>query len=157
MREVTVCKLDPNGRETFRYTGRIVAEGARYAEIEAYFGRPDVALPYVTFRTGDRLIETFYTDRWYNVFALYDVTGGHLKGWYCNITRPAEITPERIAWQDLALDVWVSPAGDVLVLDEDEFATLNLDVETQTAARHAVETIRALAAAGEGPFTVLVG
>ncbi|MFQ3536523.1 MAG: DUF402 domain-containing protein, partial [Aggregatilineales bacterium] len=136
---ITVRKILPDGSEAMRYSGRVLERTALSITIEAFFSRPDVPLPYVTFRRGDRLIERFYTNRWYNIFELYDVSGGHLKGWYCNIARPALIDADNILWFDLALDVWLSPAGDVLVLDEDEFAELALDEATRRAALSAVD------------------
>ncbi|MFN8420148.1 MAG: DUF402 domain-containing protein [Anaerolineae bacterium] len=57
---------------------------------------------------------------WYNIFELHDVSDDHLAGWHCNITRPATITDDSVSWSDLALDVFISPVGDVLIVDEDE-------------------------------------
>ena len=99
----------------------------------------------------DSDLETFYRDRWYNVFAVYDRDDGVLKGWYCNVTRPATITDAAVSSDDLALDVWVSPAGDVTVLDEDEFAALPLPPADRTAARAALAQLLALAGRGELP------
>lgn len=154
---LTVRKILPDGNEAMRYQGRVLERTARSVTIEAFFARPEVRLPCVTFRTGDRLIEHFYTDRWYNIFELYDVSGGHLKGWYCNIARPAVIDATSILWFDLALDVWVSPAGDVIVLDEDEFVALALDAATQQAARAAVAELRARVERGDAPFAIVIG
>lgn len=140
-----------------RYSGRVLERTALSITIEAFFSRPDVPLPYVTFRRGDRLIERFYTNRWYNIFELYDVSGGHLKGWYCNIARPALIDADNILWFDLALDVWLSPAGDVLVLDEDEFAELALDEATRRAALSAVDELKARFGRGDSPFSLPIG
>jgi hypothetical protein len=154
---ITVRKILPDGSEAMRYRGRVIARSETWIQIEAFFSRPDVPLPYVTFRTGDRMIEYFYTDRWYNVFELYDVRGGHLKGWYCNIARPAVVDEESILWFDLALDVWVSPVGDVLVLDQDEFAELLLDAATQRAALAAVDELKARIERGDAPFALQIG
>lgn len=154
---MTVRKILPDGHESMRYSGRVLERTVVSVTLEAFFSRPDVPLPYVTFRTGDRLIERFYTDRWYNIFELYDVSGGHLKGWYCNIARPAVFDGTDILWFDLALDVWISPAGDVLVLDEDEFAELELDETTQRAALAAVDDLKARFERGEPPFALLIG
>lgn len=149
---ITIYKLDHNGREKFHYTGTLVDRGANWLRIEARFHGRDVVRDFVTFRTGDRMVEWYYTDRWYNVFEVYDKTHGHLKGYYCNITRPAIITPDSISWPDLALDVWVSPQGDILILDEDEFEALQLDAETRAAALHAVDDLRQRIERGDTPF-----
>jgi len=49
---------------------------------------------------------------------------GDLKGWYCNITKPAVVTEDELTFVDLALDLWVWPDMRYLVLDEDEFDEL---------------------------------
>ena len=36
-----------------------------------------------------------------------------------------------ISYVDLALDLWVAPDGTQTVLDEDEFAAIDLDAETR--------------------------
>ncbi len=86
-----------------------------------------MALAYARFSPGDIFTETFYTDRWYNVFEIVDAQQ-KLKGWYCNITRPSRITENEneneIEWDDLALDVWMDTQGAQQVLDEDEFEAL---------------------------------
>lgn len=150
--EITICKLDHNGLETWRYTGQVVDQGATWMKIEAYFNRPDSDAGYVVFRQGDRFVEWFYTDRWYNIFEIHDGTDDHLKGYYCNITRPAIIEPDKISWPDLALDVWIDPKGSIQVLDEDEFAALAIDDEMRANARRAVEELRRHVERRESPF-----
>ena len=49
-----------------------------------------------------------------------------MKGWYCNITEPAEILDGAVSYMDLAIDLLVYPDGRQLVLDMDEFAALEL-------------------------------
>ena len=106
----------------------------------------------MVFRRGDVMTEWFYDDRWYNVFKVEDDTGERLKGYYCNITRPAEISESTIAADDLALDVFVSPEGEITLLDEDDFAALPLTDEERQSAREAVEQIRTLLSKRESPF-----
>jgi len=48
-----------------------------------------------------------------------------------------------ISYVDLALDLWVAPDGTQTVLDENEFAALNLDTETRYQARAALEELQA--------------
>jgi predicted RNA-binding protein associated with RNAse of E/G family len=123
---LTVYKLDHHGREVWRYPARVLAR-------------------------GDRLVETFYSDRWYNVFAVYNRDDGALKGWYCNVTRPATITDVLVSSDDLALDVWVSPDGAVTILDEDEFEALALNDGERKAARGALAQIIELAQSSRLP------
>ncbi|MBK7217511.1 MAG: DUF402 domain-containing protein [Candidatus Promineofilum sp.] len=140
-----VYKLDHHGREVWRYPGRVLARDAGSIRLEGFFNRDDTLVGPAVFKRGDRLVETFYSDRWYNVFAVYDRDDGALKGWYCNVTRPATITGDAVSSDDLALDVWVSPDGAVAVLDEDEFAALELSDDEREAARQALRELVELA------------
>ncbi|HEY74489.1 MAG TPA: DUF402 domain-containing protein, partial [Thermoflexia bacterium] len=75
-----------------------------------------------------------------------------LKGWYCNITRPARITSDEVAAEDLALDLWVAPDGEMLVLDEDEFAALALPPAEHDAAQQALAELQAMVRRKAPPF-----
>jgi hypothetical protein len=110
-------------------------------------------LGFVVFRRGDIFTEWFYSDRWYNVFRVEDGQTGALKGWYCNITRPATITDDSVRADDLALDIYVLPNGNILLLDEEEFDALNLSLDERISALRAVETIRRVSAARVEPFS----
>jgi hypothetical protein len=147
----TVYKLDHEGHEVWRYPARVLERGPSWLRLEALFNRDDMDLGYVVFKRGDRFIETFYSDRWYNVFAVYDRDDGALKGWYGNVCRPAAIGDAAVRCEDLALDVWVTPEGEVMLLDEEEFATLLLSTEERDQAGAAVQTLRRRAIDGDLP------
>src|SRR5450432_1523424 len=87
---VTVCKINPDGRER-HYPSHLIAQNATSAMLEGPFTAQTFDAGYVVFRFGDRCVEWFYADRWYNILELHDVTDDRLKGWYCNIARPAVI------------------------------------------------------------------
>jgi len=148
---LTVYKLDHLGREVWQYPARLLERGGDYVRLEAFFNRDDMALGYTTFRRGDRFIETFYDARWYNVFAVYDRYDGALKGWYCNVSRPAQITATAVRCDDLALDVWAAPNAAPLVLDEQEFAALPLSDDDRRQALAALQTLLAEARSGRLP------
>ena len=149
--DFTVYKLDHRGREVWRYPARVLARGAHSIRLEAFFNRDDTPVATATFKRGDRFVETFYSDRWYNVFAVYDRDDGALKGWYANVCRPAQIKAGDLRCDDLALDVWVSPAGVTTVLDEDEFAALPLSAAERARAEEARRQLLALAQNGRLP------
>ncbi|MCC7450091.1 MAG: DUF402 domain-containing protein [Anaerolineae bacterium] len=155
MTDITVRKLDHTGREVWRYSGATLERGATWIKLQAYFNRDDRDDGYVVWRRGDRFVELFYADRWYNIFEVHDVSDDHLKGWYCNITYPATIEDHTVGNADLALDVWVNPAGDVLILDEDEFAELPLDAATRDNAWEAIAELRGRIERREPPFDQL--
>lgn len=157
MPNITVEKRDHRGQFVFRYTGEVIAQTAHAVCLAATFGRSDVDIGCVVFRKGDTMTEWFFSDRWYNIFRLQDVGDGRLKGWYCNITRPAVISDDLIYADDLALDVFVSPSGEIVLLDEDEFAALALDVTDRQSAWGAVDALRAQVSARTGAFAEIVG
>jgi uncharacterized protein len=123
---VRVLKLNLAGEVTWQYEGRILRREPHAVVLEAYFNRPDLPFQDVVFKENDRFVETFYNDRWYNIFEIHDRDDGGLKGWYCNIGRPATLGDGTISYVDLALDLWVSADGRQKVLDRDEFDALSL-------------------------------
>ncbi len=151
---ITVHKLDHNGVEKLTWSGEVLERDEARVTLKARFARERMELGYVTLTPGDRFVETFYADRWYNVFTIYDADDGRFKGWYCNITRPARFAAGHIYSDDLALDYFVQPSGREFILDEDEFATLPLSPEEAASARAALAELRALAAGHSGPFAV---
>ena len=150
--KIVVHKLDEKGKEVWRYSGQLTEKTVTSITLEARYDRKDQDFHGLSLRIGDRFVETFFSDRWYNVFAIYDVESGHLKGWYCNVTRPAKITRDEVAAEDLALDLWVEPDGNIQVLDEDEFARLELPPEEREAALEALGQLRAMVAWEAPPF-----
>jgi uncharacterized protein len=139
---VVVIKLNAERREAWRYSGQVLRRWPDAVLLEAHFNRDDMDFHGIIFGRGDRFIELYYSDRWYNIYELHDRADGHLKGWYCNVTRPAEIRDGEVTYVDLALDLLVYPDGGQLVLDEDEFAELNLDPQTSAQARSALEELQ---------------
>ncbi|WP_322509582.1 DUF402 domain-containing protein, partial [Anaerolinea sp.] len=81
---------------------------------------------------------------WYNIFQIHDGKSEAIKGWYCNVCLPPEIVDGEIRYVDLALDLLVYPNGRQQVLDEDEFAELNLSEEVKKQASQALEDLKQL-------------
>ncbi|XWX03302.1 DUF402 domain-containing protein [Aggregatilineales bacterium SYSU G02658] len=150
-----IIKRDLNQRETLRYRGELTYRDATSACVHARFAFPTRDLGYLLLKEGDLFIEWFYTDRWYNVFLIYDVDDGHFKGAYCNFTLPAVITEGAIYWDDLALDLWVNPLGQTQLLDEDEYAALGLDAATAQAVQAAQQQLRSEIDRRRPPFDAL--
>ena len=139
--EITVIKMNLLGEETWRYQGFILEKNEKSLLIEAFFNREDLLFNGITLKENDRFLERYYQDRWYNIFEIHDRDDDCIKGWYCNVTRPAVFHSDSIAYVDLALDLLVYPDGKYLILDEDEFENLPLDSETQTRAHQALEEL----------------
>jgi hypothetical protein len=147
-----VYKLNAQGDELLHYDCDVIERGATWVHLRTTFEYGDVDMGFVSLNVGDTFDEWFYSDRWYNVFRVQDGDTGRLKGWYCNVTRPAEITANSVRADDLALDVFVAPGYTIHVLDEDEFAALDLSAAEQAAARRAVQQIKRAAAERAAPF-----
>ena len=86
-----------------------------------------------------------------DIFAVYEGKSAGLKGWYCNVCRPAVLGESAIYCEDLALDLWVSPAGESIVLDEDEFAALKITAEERIKGLAALNELLHLAEEGTLP------
>lgn len=144
MKTITVIKQDYLGQETWRYAGSLVKRIPHEIVIEAKFDRDDTPLERIVLHRGDRFIETYYDNHWYNIFEMYAGDSDHIKGWYCNIGYPATIDENSVAYRDLALDLLVYPDGRQLVLDEDEFSTLRLTHGVRVAAYKALRELQVL-------------
>jgi len=128
----------------YEYEGDEVRRDETTVVLEALFTRDDMPFQEVVFKKGDRFVEYYYADRWYNIFEIYDRDDGKIKGWYCNVGKPAVIEDHMVSYVDLALDLWVSLDGKQTVLDEDEFEDLGLDEELRSAALRGLDELKSL-------------
>ena len=111
---------------TWQYDSEVLRRDETSITVEAFFNRDDMPFQEIILKRNDRFVETFFTDKWYNIFEIYDRDDGKLKGWYCNITKPAVIEDDSVSYVDLALDLWISADGEQTILDEDELEELKL-------------------------------
>ena len=132
------------GDVVYEYEGDEIRRDANSIVIEARFTREDMPYMGIVLKKDDRFVEYYYTDRWYNIFAIYDRDDGALKGWYCNIGKPAVIEDGVVSYVDLALDLWVSTDGTQTVLDEDEFEALELTDDLRERALTGLSQLKEL-------------
>jgi predicted RNA-binding protein associated with RNAse of E/G family len=140
--DITVIKLNPQGEEAWRYEGRLIEQTGTQWVLEALFNADDRPFMGTTLKRGDRFVETYFTDRWFNVFEIYDREDGAFKGWYGNVSTPAKIVDSRIEYRDLLLDVWMDPDGTQTILDEDEFEAARLDFSTRQSALQGLDQLQ---------------
>ncbi len=150
MNKITVLKKNPAGEVTYQYEGVLLKRDGNSVTIEALFDRDDRPFMDTTLKKGDRFIEFYYSDRWYNIFEIYDRDDGQVKGWYCNVGMPAVFEDGVVSYVDLALDLWVSANGKQTVLDEDEFDALALVNEMRTGALTGLAELKQLFEANHG-------
>lgn len=140
--KVLKCNLD--GKVTWQYEGRVLVHAPNKIVLEAFFNRPDLPFMEVVFKQNDRFVERFYNDRWYNIFEIHDRDDNQLKGWYCNVGRPAVFSDGTVSYVDLALDLWVSADGKQTVLDQGEFEALKLEPTERDKALRALAELQTL-------------
>ncbi|MDA5145561.1 DUF402 domain-containing protein [Streptomyces sp. AD681] len=155
--EVSVA-LVKAGRTKIRYAATLLHDdGTRLAVRAPWAGDGVRDFGFVRFEAGDVFTEYYWRDRWYSVKEVR-TAAGVLKGWYCDVTRPAVLTGTELVVEDLDLDLWRSADGtDVRRLDEDEFAESGLadrDPGAAAAAVAALEELERLAL--RGGFTGLL-
>ncbi|MEI5521490.1 DUF402 domain-containing protein [Streptomyces brasiliscabiei] len=146
------------GRTKIRYPARLLSDDGTRITVHAAWATDGVRdFGFVRFEPGDVFTEYYWRDRWYAVKEVRDARGT-LKGWYCDITRPATLSDGELVVEDLDLDLWRSADGTaVLRLDEDEFEESGLaarDPEAAAAAMAALDELELLAR--EGGFTALL-
>ncbi|WP_327120153.1 DUF402 domain-containing protein [Streptomyces sp. NBC_01341] len=130
------------GRTKIRYPARRIRDDGTRITVRAPWAAPGVRdFGFVRFEPGDVFTEHYWRDRWYAVKEVR-TGGGELKGWYCDVTRPAVLRGAELVVEDLDLDLWVSADGStVLRLDEDEFEESGLAGRDPGAAGAAVRAL----------------
>ncbi|AOR35203.1 RNA-binding protein [Streptomyces fodineus] len=130
------------GRTKIRYPAELLEDdGTRIAVRAPWAGDGVRDFGFVRFEPGDLFTEYYWRDRWYAVKEVR-AADGTVKGWYCDITRPAVRTGGELVVEDLDLDLWRSADGtDVRRLDEDEFAESGLTRTDPGAASAAVAAL----------------
>ncbi|MET8945859.1 DUF402 domain-containing protein [Streptomyces sp. NPDC004542] len=144
--EVVLVK---GGRTKIRYRGELTGDDGDRVTVRAPWAGAGVRdFGFVRFEPGDVFTEYYWRNRWYAVKEVRAADGG-VKGWYCDITRPAAVSGTELVVEDLDLDLWRSAdGGDVRRLDEEEFAGSGLaerDPRAAAAALAALDELEALA------------
>ncbi len=155
---IRVRRLAHDGRLRMVYSGRVLHASLDGIILEAYWDRPPLDLGYAVLEPADRFVEYFFSDRWFAIYEIHYHRDDRLKGWYCDIIYPPRISEGEIEIRDLALDLFVTPAGEVLVLDEEEFEGLGLqerDPGAYEAARSALRDLLGRIHRREPPFHLL--
>lgn len=134
MSEFTVIKQNHLGEEVFRWNAHLLERDDTRVLLEARFGLSGHFMGDIPLEVGDRFVESYYADRWYNIYEVHSHNDDRLKCWYCNIAYPAQIGANDLSFRDLALDLLVYADGRQLLLDEGEFNALDLSPELKAKA-----------------------
>jgi protein associated with RNAse G/E len=129
MRKVVVQKLDHERNIVLSWIGELVDASEGRFVVRAVFAprtADQVIVDGVALRAGDIFTEYYFADRWYNIMHVAGPDGS-VRGWYCNVARPAQYDGKILSYVDLALDLFVHPNWRHTVLDADEFDDLAKD------------------------------
>ena len=152
---IEVRLIKPAKGQTIRYPATVIERDERSVTVCAEWRLGPVDLGLFSIEPGDTLIETFYTDRWYNIFRVQRPDGA-IRGWYCNLARPARIGETAIETEDLEIDLIVSADRlQIELVDLAEYEALGIaqtDPVTDAALHTAIAELRDLIARGEAPF-----
>ena len=130
------------GRTKIRYPARLLYDDGTHLAVRAPWAGEGVRdFGFVRFEPGDVFTEHYWRDRWYSIKEVRGADGA-LKGWYCDVTRPAVRSADELVVEDLDLDLWLSADGrTVLRLDEDEFEASGLAEHDPPAAAAALRAL----------------
>jgi len=157
MKLVTITKIGHGGAPAAVYQGDVVYADQRMLVARCLWTQQEpLDLGPFALEAGDVFVEHYYRDEWFNIFEIHN-PAGTLKGWYCNITAPPDISSDSVCWFDLALDLLVLPNGRTMVMDEDEFEALGLPPDRAAPALAALERLQRWVQEGHPPFDARAG
>jgi len=151
--EVTLVKQrNPN----VEYRATVISDDGMHVVVEGpWVEEVAVDLGFVRFEPGDVFTEHYWRDRWYSVKEVRDQAGA-LKGWYCDVARPAYVREGALVSEDLDLDLWVSAdLRTILRLDEDDFVASGLEETDPSAAAEARRALDELERLARNGFTAV--
>ena len=146
-----------DGRLKYRWPGELLRVNEQEIVVRGEFSR-EFKTPYHHFRSGDVTREIYPRDAWYNICEIYGQED-QVQGIYCNLAAPPQLAGNVLSYVDLALDLYVSRQGEVMVLDEEEFEHLaanRLPADMLAQARESWSELLDALERQEGYFRILV-
>jgi len=154
----TINSLGIDGRIKRTWQGELLkCEGLRL-EFLGLFDR-DVGHAHLgQISKGTYSFEFYWLDKCYNVFRFHE-PDGTFRNFYCNINLPPLLGNRVLEYIDLDIDIVVGPAGNISILDEDEFEANsrahNYDKELIIRARDAMNSLLGMIERRDFPFDLL--
>jgi hypothetical protein len=154
---LTVTKLRQS-RPALVYRMTVLSDDGCHLVVTGLFAEPASRdLGFVTLERTDIWTEHYWCDRWYSVKEIRRSTGV-LKGWYCDIAHPVEVSNGEVISEDLELDLWLSADEQtILRLDQDEFIASGLQAIDPAAAAAAVAALKDLESLAKDGFRGIDG
>jgi hypothetical protein len=128
---LTIVKRSPDGNEAARYPGDVTRglDKDFWILVHATWTHQTIEIDGLSFCPGDDILEWFSPLHWFNAFAVFS-RGGQFKGWYANVTYPAQIEmtadPPALTWHDLYVDLVGLPDAAFTIRDDDELLASGL-------------------------------
>lgn len=136
MDTIKVTKKDLEKNKLISWEMKVLQYSDEFLLVEGFFVAPDGyddtnLNPNNYAISGDRMIEKYFRDQWFNIFEIYRGDSDDLKYWYINISRPAKIEKDTVYWEDLVVDLQVFPDGRMVILDMEDFEAMQWAPEEQ--------------------------
>jgi len=117
MEYIEEIKIHKN-KETQRFRCEVLHREAAHI-ILRYKAAENGVVGNMTLNKGTVTIAYYWTDRGYVLWRMFH-PDGTLAGSLFHICSDVVITRESVRYHDLLIDIWISPEGDVRILDEHE-------------------------------------
>ncbi len=124
MKTVEEIKINKN-KETQRFTCVLLEKGPGRMVL-GYYARKAGTIADIAIPPGSTTIAHYWSDRGYVMWRMFDAALD-LIGTLFHICRNVAFSSDSVSYEDLIIDIWVSPQGHCRLLDEDELV--------QTAAK----------------------
>ncbi len=134
---ITVYAYKWDGSLKYHWPGEIIRQDKTETVVEGAFRR-EYRTEYCHFLAGDKTVEYYPRDTWYNVCQIFR-NGTELLGVYCNLSTPAVQQGKSLTYIDLELDLFIYPDGRMIELDAAEYKRLAANGLPATAAAEAEE------------------
>lgn len=153
-----MVRLRKGEHRDMRYPAIVLHDNGAHVVVRAPWAGAAVRdFGFVRFEDGDVFTEHYWRDRWFSIKEVRDAAS-ELKGWYCDVTRPATVERGTLVVEDLYLDLWLSAdRTTILRLDEDEFLASGLAERDPAAAESARRALDDLEKLAPGAFAPLLG
>ena len=112
----------PGSAVTYPGLLRSVTEQSLTIQSRLSVAQPRKVAGQIIAATGYWAIWFVFKDKWFDIGKFYDESKNWL-GYYCDIVKPLKRLMSGLSTNvltDLFLDLWITPDGEVYVLDEDE-------------------------------------
>ena len=136
--DITVKAFRWDGSLKYSWPGELMLAEEDLIVVKGSFTK-EHKTPYHHFLPGDKTMEYYPLDAWYNVCEIYGKEDT-VQGIYCNLAAPPEREGPVLTFVDLVLDLYVFADGEKVLLNEKEFETFKKEQLPKDIAKEALDS-----------------